>query len=680
MEKRGKTINITSRLPDFYDSENLESLLYQFIDIFGQILEAGETDLIKVMRSHYVDTADNQGSQGFITSQKGDLDKIFALYLEALGGTAELVKLNYQFSQGSVKNIDNLAKKIQQETGTLSQYLRAKFSSDNLSILTRYQIINFQFNLESFLNSARLAIKILIKNDEISKYLYSQLSPETQKIINQYDGSEPAPANLTNALVHELNKQLKNPSLYRQNRQYFTGKLSSIEVEQLNRQFPTGEALYRLNRKLLEIAYPEEIKPSNIPAQSEVETALINELNKQLTNSSLYQDNRQYFDRLTLPEEVNKLLQQSTPANLEYLNRRLLEAAYPNEIESSIDPYRRRFKGLIQILRQGAATKQGIIDIVAANLGIVGDDAASQAAKQQIQIEEYLPELITQSFTISPHPETSGTIQLPFPQIFNVKNPNLIPTPANIRLTLRDNREQKSLPLQPLVNPCLVNSATQETIEYKGTLTLNVNSVLEFLSNGTVLLDGVKQPQIIVPIIPLGESNWSLKSLIGETEGRFDQTFFNLSVFDKAETEPKPLNPEQASNFKLEVKVELIKKTPGVFRVRIPWDIPGFTDKFDETGEHPRHQITAIIEKVKAAGVLSIISYEKIWQESQEMIDQLTVKRSPFIEEHIAEEANFDIGSYQIPYPGGIHHEMSDKLVLSGVFDYTGFDTGNRFA
>ncbi|NEO75984.1 hypothetical protein, partial [Moorena sp. SIO4G3] len=73
MEKRGKTTSITNRFPHFYDGANVESLLYQFIDVFGSLLEQGETDLLGVMRSHHVDTADNEGSDSILSSASQQL-------------------------------------------------------------------------------------------------------------------------------------------------------------------------------------------------------------------------------------------------------------------------------------------------------------------------------------------------------------------------------------------------------------------------------------------------------------------------------------------------------------------------------------------------------------------------------------------------------------------------------
>lgn len=460
MEKRVKTISITSRFPDFYNSDSVETLFYQLADVFGQMLEQAEIDLLKVMRSHYIDTADNEGSQGFVAAQKGDLDKIFALYLEALGGTSQIMQVN---------------------------------------------------------------------------------------------------------------------------------------------------------------------------------------------------------------------------------------ANYPNEIEKSYIPYRERLKGLIRVLQNGAATKQGIIDIVAANLGIVGDDQSAREAKEKIQVEEFLPELITQNFKIRPFSEDSNNPESGEPPAeFTVQNDNVIPTTPNIVIRINDNRNHNAntdpkartqLPsLQPLINPRLVNLTTQQIIQYEGML--KCDDVLRIQSDGTVLLNGIKVDNKGIKIHPLpsGESRWHFEALIGEAKGTFDQTFFDLSRFDRAEEAPRKLNPQQASNYTVDIDIELLKETPGSFSVCVPWDIPGFTDKFDELVDHPRNQISGIIDKVKAAGVSSIITYEKRWQETHDLVALLTVKRSPFTEEHIVEEANFDISNYQSPYPDGIYHEIVDSLVMSGVFDYTSFDTDNRFA
>ena len=85
-----RTDSILSRLPGFFRSGDRLNTLYRLAEVFGQQVDVAEEDLFKVMRSHWVKTADNEDSKGFDTSEKGDLDSIFALYVEALGGTSLL--------------------------------------------------------------------------------------------------------------------------------------------------------------------------------------------------------------------------------------------------------------------------------------------------------------------------------------------------------------------------------------------------------------------------------------------------------------------------------------------------------------------------------------------------------------------------------------------------------------
>lgn len=447
MEPSAKTKPILQRLPSFYAAEGKGSLLYEVVNVFGHLLEETETDLYRVMRSHFVDTADNEGSQGLASSQQGDLDKLFALYLESLGLTAQVGK------------VDN-------------------------------------------------------------------------------DG-----------------------------------------------------------------------------------------------------------------------------------------------------PYRERLKALIKVLRQGASTQEGIRNIVAANLGIFGDDEESLKAKDNIQIEEFLPQLMVQAFTLHPYarPSTEDAAGPDFqhPQTFMLVNPNAVPTRIGFQLKILDTRpakkgSKKRPELQPLINIRVFNAETQDQFEFRGTL--RVGDVLRVLPNGELSRNGETIPaQKLPPWLPQQTSPWRIETQVGDPVGQLDQTLFDLSRFDRASQQPEYLTPEQASQYTFELRAELIKQTPASFRVRVPWDIPGYTDKFNEADGHPRSQIPTIINKVKAAGVLAVVAYEKRFEERHEYEDKLGVVRSPFIENQKMTETNFDIGSYQEAYPNGLHHDLSDNLVTSGVLDYTRFDTGNRF-
>jgi hypothetical protein len=84
---------ILSRFPQFYQSEDSKNVLYSFIEAFAQQLNEAEEDLLRVMNAHWVQTADNELPKNPMQQRKGDLDKIFALYLEKLGGTALIKQL-----------------------------------------------------------------------------------------------------------------------------------------------------------------------------------------------------------------------------------------------------------------------------------------------------------------------------------------------------------------------------------------------------------------------------------------------------------------------------------------------------------------------------------------------------------------------------------------------------------
>lgn len=111
-----------------------------------------------------------------------------------------------------------------------------------------------------------------------------------------------------------------------------------------------------------------------------------------------------------------------------------------------------------------------------------------------------------------------------------------------------------------------------------------------------------------------------------------------------------------------------------------------------------------LVVKTKVYGIMPLIDYEQIWTDMQiidceqawtrmqvidyeqtctEMhmpIDEFMIGLSPFEEMHEIEAVIFNLSDIQNTHTDGIQHEHSDNLFLSGVFDYTQFDSGNRFA
>lgn len=434
-----RTESIISRFPAFFQSGDLLNNLYRYVETFGKQVDIAEEDLIRVMRAHWVNTANNEDSKGFNTSQKGDLDKIFALYLEALGGTS-------------------LLKQVGRRTG-----------GDG------------------------------IEDDKI---------------------------------------------------------------------------------------------------------------------------------------------------------------------------YRERIKGLIDVLRDGASTKKGIVEIVAANLGIVGDSPEAKQARSTIRVEEFLPEYAPQQlFSIALKEE------------FIVFNSNNIAIRPQVSVQVVDGFAFS------LANLTLRNLDTGEYSRLHGSLV--PGRELLWLNNGKVTLDGQEvEVEGATPFIGPRATRMRIEGGIGMPAGQFDQHFFDFSRFEVAQiTSPGTFDESKfdESVFNdgadlMNVRVDTLHYTPGTFNVRIPWDIPGYSEALEDLSDKPRDQIPYIIQKVKAAGTYGIVTYEKTLTEEQEQAVELTLRDLMPLEAHVMTELSFNVLSTATPYPGSIHHEQSDTLILSGVFDYTGFDTLNTFA
>lgn len=333
--------------------------------------------------------------------------------------------------------------------------------------------------------------------------------------------------------------------------------------------------------------------------------------------------------------------------------------------------YRGRIKGLIKVLMRGASTLEGIKAIVAANLGIVEDDddsaeerAQVRAAREQIRIVEFAPDASA---------GTNYSLRLYEP--FAVNNPNPTPITPQFRLTLR-----ADLPL-PLRNLRLLNTSSGEAVTYTGTL--GASDVLALFADGSALRNGVPVSVSgnIPPAAP-GISTWQVEALLQVGTQYFPAGRFDVSVFDTLAPQHPDPTVWMFSTPALDVHLSLTKLTPGFFTVYIPWDIPGFTDKFEELADHPRTQIGYIVNKVKAAGVGTAIVYEKMFAETHDMAEHLSMagQRQPFPEDQELDEVNFDIGSVHSPYAGGLDQELDDRFIASGVFNFTTFDSLNTFA
>jgi hypothetical protein len=119
------------------------------------------------------------------------------------------------------------------------------------------------FSVGDFVQWFSLSHKLAQRTDPVATHLWEQLSPETQETLTNQAGATADPWPVQAALVGELNGVLRGPLLHEAER--FREVILRPETRQLLDQQPQGEALVRLNRLLLEDAYPVEISRNRGP-------------------------------------------------------------------------------------------------------------------------------------------------------------------------------------------------------------------------------------------------------------------------------------------------------------------------------------------------------------------------------------------------------------------------------
>ncbi len=121
-------------------------------------------------------------------------------------------------------------------------------------LLSEGDLLDFNGFIQELMNSA----------NAVSQFLWSQLSPDHQAILKETSAARPQKQAI---LIAELNRLLQGASIYQTNR--FAGVPLSPRTIELLVQPPTAADLVKLNRLLLEAAYPLAISRSfQVPDES----------------------------------------------------------------------------------------------------------------------------------------------------------------------------------------------------------------------------------------------------------------------------------------------------------------------------------------------------------------------------------------------------------------------------
>ena len=109
-----------------------------------------------------------------------------------------------------------------------------------------------------------LARKLTLKSDEVSAFLSAKIDAAAQQALAQYQRSNAVPEQLQAALLGSLNLALVGQSIYEEGR--FRTVTLRPETRKLLAQNSEGKDPARLNRLLLEDAYPQELASRPISA------------------------------------------------------------------------------------------------------------------------------------------------------------------------------------------------------------------------------------------------------------------------------------------------------------------------------------------------------------------------------------------------------------------------------
>jgi len=120
------------------------------------------------------------------------------------------------------------------------------------------QLISHNLSTEEIKDPSRFANALRVPQTPLSQYLHDQLTNETRDRLSKYSGSKPPPKSLQQAIINELNPLLQRCSLYDKDRFATVSLTKRLQI--LIEQNPQGrKKLLRLNRFLLQAAYPSEI-------------------------------------------------------------------------------------------------------------------------------------------------------------------------------------------------------------------------------------------------------------------------------------------------------------------------------------------------------------------------------------------------------------------------------------
>jgi hypothetical protein len=116
------------------------------------------------------------------------------------------------------------------------------------------------FFVDSFTDLPAFAAKLSQRNGAVSQSLINMFGPETRKKLENQEATQPLSKALQELIIKELNAIIESNQIH--DCDLFKGIVLRKKTQELLDTKPKGQKLIRLNRMLLEDAYPHEISKS----------------------------------------------------------------------------------------------------------------------------------------------------------------------------------------------------------------------------------------------------------------------------------------------------------------------------------------------------------------------------------------------------------------------------------
>ena len=230
--------------------------------------------------------------------------------------------------------IDKLAMILREGQTPAAQCIYNRFSAKTQGLLGKGVAVGSTTAISraDLMQASLLALKLRSGGDPFTAFLKENLSSATRKALNSYDGSSPLSDKVLDGLITDLNKIINSGSIYNKDR--FVGITMMPETKSLLGQTAlNADGVKRLNRLLLEDAFPLEIKRSSSGNINNLElgNALADEFNLLIKGPAL--TNMSCLSGVEMSAATKKLsVGGLTGEGLRSFNRLLLEDAFPGEI------------------------------------------------------------------------------------------------------------------------------------------------------------------------------------------------------------------------------------------------------------------------------------------------------------------------------------------------------------